>query len=123
MPPKHSADGLKAGYSCVITLFFIDTSPNVLSTLQQIYRLLRPGGIWINLGPLLWPVEAKLEPCLEEVWAMCRNAGFEPAVGEDGEEDTSEYRSRRVPCEYTRDKGAMMRWVYEAEFWAMKKPL
>jgi hypothetical protein len=43
------------GYDVLVTLFFLDTSPNVLATLQQIHRLLRPGGTWLNLGPLLWP--------------------------------------------------------------------
>lgn len=105
-----------SGYAAVVTLFFIDTAPNILATLQQIHKLLRPGGTWINLGPLLWPTEAALEPCLEEVWGMCREVGFEFVEGGVAGEETT-----RVRCEYTRDREAMMRWIYEAEFWVAKK--
>lgn len=41
----------------VATVFFIDTSPNIFQTLDTISRLLRPGGQWINYGPLLWHYE------------------------------------------------------------------
>ena len=121
---KHTCSN-DAGYACIITLFFIDTSFNVLSTLQQVLRLLRPGGIWINLGPLLWHGEAQLEPCLEEVWAMCRELGFEFIEGggsiqrKNHETDGSKYTSFK--SEYTRDRDAMMHWVYEAEFWVARK--
>lgn len=36
----------------VVTCFFIDTAANVLDYLGHIHSLLRPGGVWINLGPL-----------------------------------------------------------------------
>lgn len=36
----------------VVTCFFIDTAANVLDYLGHIHTLLRPGGVWINLGPL-----------------------------------------------------------------------
>ncbi|KAJ7805159.1 N2227-like protein-domain-containing protein [Mycena olivaceomarginata] len=94
------------GYDYIVTLFFIDTSLNVLATLEQIYTLLRPGGTWINLGPLLWTSggQAKLELSLDEV------------LHADGQ------RSSTVECEYTGDPQAMMRWIYRAEFWVAHKP-
>ena len=46
----EEADSLDGCVSC----FFVDTAPNVLEYLLLIYRLLRPGGVWINLGPLQW---------------------------------------------------------------------
>lgn len=27
---------------------------NIVSYLETLYGLLKPGGVWINLGPLLW---------------------------------------------------------------------
>lgn len=46
----EEADSFDGFISC----FFVDTAPNVLEYLSLIYRLLRPGGVWINLGPLQW---------------------------------------------------------------------
>jgi carnosine N-methyltransferase len=38
----------------VVTCFFIDTAPVVLDYLETIYQMLKPGGVWVNLGPLLY---------------------------------------------------------------------
>jgi carnosine N-methyltransferase len=106
------------GYDYIVTLFFIDTSLNVLATLEQIYALLRPGGTWINLGPLLWTSggQAKLELSLDEVLHAVEELGFVIDPREDGQ------RSNTVECEYTGDPQAMMRWIYRAEFWVAHKP-
>ena len=37
-------------FDAVVTLFFIDISVNVVDFLSNIHRLLKPGGVWINLG-------------------------------------------------------------------------
>ncbi|KAF4124346.1 carnosine N-methyltransferase [Geosmithia morbida] len=37
-------------FDAVVTLFFIDISDNVIDFLSNIHRLLKPGGVWINLG-------------------------------------------------------------------------
>lgn len=37
----------------VVTLFFIDISKNVIDFPSNIHRLLKPGGVWINLGRTL----------------------------------------------------------------------
>ncbi|KAF9262644.1 N2227-domain-containing protein [Marasmius fiardii PR-910] len=105
------------GYDYVVTLFFIDTSTNVLATLDQIHTLLRPGGLWINLGPLLWcsGSQARLELSLDEVFAAARATGFTIV-----EEDEC-MKPRTVPCEYTHDAKAMMKWIYQAEFWVARK--
>lgn len=41
-------------FDVVMTVFFIDTAPNVLRYIEVIRHCLKHGGIWINLGPLLW---------------------------------------------------------------------
>lgn len=41
-------------FEAVTTVFFIDTAPNVLRYIEVIRHCLNRGGIWINLGPLLW---------------------------------------------------------------------
>ena len=41
-------------YDVVVTYFFIDTARNLMSYLDTIKRVLKPGGQWVNLGPLLY---------------------------------------------------------------------
>lgn len=117
-PPRGSA-----GYDHIVTLFFIDTSLNAISTLEHIYSLLRPGGTWINLGPLLWPgaAQARVELSLEEVSNLVKLVGFQ-IEGEDKPAAFDAYRRRTVQCEYTGDKQAMMKYMYLAEFWVARKP-
>jgi len=112
-PPHH-------GYHNITTLFFIDTSLNAIQTIAHIYALLRPGGTWINLGPLLWTggAQAKVELSLEEVIALAQSVGFIF----DGQGDDNARCGKTVRCEYTADKQAMMEWIYLAEFWVARKP-
>ena len=117
-PPSPSTTTGDSGYDYIVTLFFIDTSLDVLSTIQHIHHLLRPGGKWINLGPLLWTggSEAKVELCLAEVLQAVELLGF--VLQTDVGQPTS---PRTVECEYTSDRTAMMRWTYKAEFWVATK--
>lgn len=39
-------------FDCIITSFFIDTSTDIFDYLLTLRHLLKPGGIWINSGPL-----------------------------------------------------------------------
>ncbi|KAI9726413.1 MAG: hypothetical protein M1828_001235 [Chrysothrix sp. TS-e1954] len=45
-------------FSAIITVFFIDTAPNFFQYAKTAYNCLETGGIWINIGPLLWHFEA-----------------------------------------------------------------
>ncbi|KAH9834161.1 N2227-like protein-domain-containing protein [Rhodofomes roseus] len=112
-PPALRTGG-PAGYDFIVTLFFIDTSLNIVETLEHIHGLLKPGGTWINLGPLLWTGggQAALELSLEEVLRLAGMIGFEIASDTDGPR-----RRRTIECEYTADREAMMRWLYQAGFW------
>jgi carnosine N-methyltransferase len=92
--------------------------------MAQIYALLKPGGCWINLGPLLWPGggQCKLELSLEEVLAAAEELGFAFTKSHPGGQSNHLEAQRTVECEYTGDPQAMMRWAYKAEFWVAKKP-
>ncbi|CED82912.1 Putative trehalase [Phaffia rhodozyma] len=103
-------------WDCVATSFFIDTAKNVVEYLETIYRVLKPGGIWINLGPLLWHWEnnsskdVSVELSLDEVKALVAEVGFEIK-----EEST-------VPSGYTGNSEGMLKYQYEAACWtAIKK--
>lgn len=73
-------------WGAVVTCFFIDTARSILNYLRIIHGLLDDGGVWINLGPLLWhfenaPASAKgemsIELSLDEVKELARTVGFE----------------------------------------------
>lgn len=49
----------KDTFDCVATVFFIDTASNILSYLETIANVLKTGGMWVNLGPLLWHWEGR----------------------------------------------------------------
>jgi ubiquinone/menaquinone biosynthesis C-methylase UbiE len=36
-------------FDAIVTLYFIDIGDNLIDYLIHIYRLLKPGGLWINL--------------------------------------------------------------------------
>ena len=39
-------------WDCLVTCFFIDTAHNVMDYMQTINLILKPGGLWVNIGPL-----------------------------------------------------------------------
>lgn len=47
--PRHAG-----AWDAVLTCFFIDTAPVLHEYIDVISHMLRPGGVWINLGPLLY---------------------------------------------------------------------
>lgn len=63
------------------TSFFIDCANNVIEFVEVIYNILKPGGIWVNLGPLLYhfsdvPSENSIEPTYEDLIIIIRSVGF-----------------------------------------------
>jgi carnosine N-methyltransferase len=65
----------------VITSFFLDTAHNVLEYIETIHQILRPGGLWVNLGPLLYhyaeqPDEVQLELPWAEIEQAIPKMGF-----------------------------------------------
>jgi carnosine N-methyltransferase len=110
---------MAASYDAVLTCFFLDTSHNVLATIDILAAALRTGGLWINTGPLLYhwadahtylPAgELSIEVPLEEVKAAAAAAGFE--VLEEG----------WAECGYADNVKSMMRTRYRCATWTMVK--
>ncbi|KAI5119470.1 hypothetical protein M0805_007204 [Coniferiporia weirii] len=112
----HDDNGPQAGkWDAVLTCFFIDTAKNVVNYLRIIHRILAPGGVWINLGPLLWHWENNTtnDPSigldLEEVKLLCGKLGFKL----EGE--------KTIETTYTSNAQSMFGYVYRASFWTMTK--
>ena len=59
-------------FDAVVTVFFIDTAPNIMRYVEVIRNCLKDGGAWINIGPLLWhfgdrnPKEASQDPARQQ---------------------------------------------------------
>ncbi|KAK8018804.1 hypothetical protein PG991_007994 [Apiospora marii] len=64
-------------YDVIITYFFLDTARNPLTYLETIRRLLRPGGHWLNLGPLLYGTAAQVQLSLDEMVLVSSALGFD----------------------------------------------
>lgn len=107
-------------FDAVLTCFFLDTAHNVLEYIEVLYRILKPGGFWINLGPLLWhwsdshlymgSDELSIELPLDDVLRIAAAAGFVTL------------QRQSVETAYTTDTRSMMRTVYDSQFWTMQKP-
>ena len=41
-------------FDAVVSVYFIDTAPNLIKYIQTAHNCLKDGGVWINVGPLLW---------------------------------------------------------------------
>ena len=48
-----------SAFSAVVSVFFIDTAPNLLKYISAVQNCLIEGGVWINIGPLLWHFDEK----------------------------------------------------------------
>ncbi|KAL9607464.1 MAG: hypothetical protein Q9167_007629 [Letrouitia subvulpina] len=60
-------------FDVVATVFFIDTAPNVVRYIEVLHKCLKVGGLWTNVGPLLWhgmerkPAQSESRPEPENV--------------------------------------------------------
>lgn len=62
-----------ACWDAVLTCFFLDTAKNVLIYVRRIADIIRPGGYWINLGPLLFHyADVEQEISIELSWEELR---------------------------------------------------
>ncbi|RYP33160.1 hypothetical protein DL767_004864 [Monosporascus sp. MG133] len=124
-------------FSAVLTCYFIDTAPNFLEYVYTAWNCLEAGGIWINIGPLLWNIEengpagnghgdtdrheswkanrkqrqgagAILELAGEEVLKILRAKGF-----------IIEHASDNVGSSmYVGNNSSMLRYTYDMMFWS-----
>ena len=126
----------REAWDAVAACFFVDTAPVALEYVAAIWRLLKPGGAWVNLGPLLYHwvptsgadleggLDARGRPtagaddrylrALEFSWDELRHAilaqGFELV--------REEWRH----CTYTANVRSMMRTDYDCIFFTARKP-
>uniref|UniRef100_A0A7S0UUK8 carnosine N-methyltransferase n=1 Tax=Polytomella parva TaxID=51329 RepID=A0A7S0UUK8_9CHLO len=112
----YRAPDMQGQFDCVITCFFIDTAHNIIEYLEVIRGVLKPGGRWINFGPLLYhwadshtylpKMELSIELSLEDVKDAARKLGFRFL-----KESTHD-------APYVANPKSMFKTVYQAEFWS-----
>jgi len=49
----YGGEEYKAMFDAVVTMFFIDTAPDLIRYIDTVRNCLRPNCVWINVGPLL----------------------------------------------------------------------
>ena len=107
---------------------------NIVNYLRIIHRILAPGGVWINLGPLLWHFEnnntndPSVELDLDEVKALARKIGFELSVSVSATPPPCTWTSYGFPqnettidTTYASNSQGMLGYVYHAAFWTATK--
>ncbi|BCS21481.1 uncharacterized protein APUU_21913A [Aspergillus puulaauensis] len=123
------SDSEAGSYDVIVSLFFIDTARNLMAYLENIHRLLKRGGTWINLGPLLYGTGPWLQLSLDEIIKVSEALGFEFDVDESepdvcgtptaGEGLDGKARSLYVP--YAQNPKGLSRNAYDAQFWRATK--
>uniref|UniRef100_W5MU48 Carnosine N-methyltransferase n=1 Tax=Lepisosteus oculatus TaxID=7918 RepID=W5MU48_LEPOC len=106
----------KDTWDCVATCFFIDTAHNIIDYIETIWNILKPGGAWINLGPLLYHFEnmaneLSIELSYEDVKSVILKYGFQFEVERES-----------VPTTYTENSHSMLKYLYDCVFFVARKP-
>ncbi|XP_028131130.1 carnosine N-methyltransferase [Diabrotica virgifera virgifera] len=108
----HSDD-----WHCVATCFFIDCAANVVQYIENIYKILKPGGLWVNLGPLLYHYsdmknEKSVEPSFQVVMQVITKMGFE-----------LEKCETHIKTKYCQNPKSMLQYEYDSVFFVCRKPI
>jgi hypothetical protein len=106
-------------YDVIITHFFIDTARNLMSYFDTIHFLLRPGGKWLNFGPLLYGTGPYVQLSLDEIIAVVEEMGFTfEDIGDVCGGLTFEDRKvRSKEAEYGFNGKALTKNAYAAQVW------
>ena len=136
----YQAPTFASSFSALASCYFIDTAPNFLDYVETAQNCLQAGGIWVNVGPLLWNAEengpagngegdvdeqgswkignghhgcetAILEFTAEEVIQILQHRGF-----------TVEKFSHNVgESSYIGNRNSMLQYSYKMAFWIARK--
>lgn len=111
------------GQDVLVTHFFIDTARNLLSYVETIHRLLKPGGFWVNMGPLLWSHNSQLQLSLDEVVKLSEAVGFVFVESDErwGERTLPHLTVRSVHAPYGFNHRTLSQNAYKAQFWVARK--
>ncbi|CAH0044251.1 unnamed protein product [Clonostachys solani] len=126
-------------FDAVASVFFLDTAPNLVRYLEVIWNCLKPGGVLVNIGPLLWHFEnnapgnhgrdddgdgehdynnssgiadpGSFELSEDEVIALLGKLGFKV-----------EWKQSGLETPYIQDRESMLQTTYKSSIWVARKP-
>lgn len=103
-------------WDSVVTCFFIDTANNFIDYIRRIFMILKPGGIWINLGPLTYHFsgvknEISIEAPYETVKQAMVSIGFEITA-----------EKFNLSTRYLQSPRSMLAYEYRSVFFIARKP-
>uniref|UniRef100_A0A1B6CSN0 carnosine N-methyltransferase n=1 Tax=Clastoptera arizonana TaxID=38151 RepID=A0A1B6CSN0_9HEMI len=103
-------------WDCVATCFFIDCAANIVTFVESIYNILKPGGIWINLGPLLYHFNNNTQPesieiSYEDLKEVIISLGFHFQKEQIG-----------IKAKYAQKPNSMLVQKYQSVFFVCRKP-
>ncbi|OQD86770.1 hypothetical protein PENANT_c007G07814 [Penicillium antarcticum] len=112
-------------YDLIVTLFFIDTARNLVSYIENIHRLLRPGGRWINLGPLMYGTAPFVQLSLDEIFKLGTRIGFDFQETDDtaGNITIPGLPIRGFEVAYGRNPRGLNKNAFQAQYWEAVKPM
>lgn len=110
-------------YDILLTYFFIDTARNLMSYFDTIRHLIKPGGYWMNLGPLLYGTGPLVQLSLEEVITVTEAMGFTFLDTDEsiGDITVQGKKVRGMRAVYSFDDRALTSSAYKAQFWVAQK--
>jgi carnosine N-methyltransferase len=80
----YSSAEQRAEFDAVVSVFFIDTAPNLITYIEAVRNCLVDGGVWINIGPLLWHFDEKNTRQPDEDKHQNMSGGAPEGVAESG---------------------------------------
>jgi carnosine N-methyltransferase len=142
--PLYGQESQKEVFDAVATVFFIDTSPNLIRYIETIRNCLKPGGLWINVGPLLWHFENEKRRTNNSSENEAENPEHalrlvNDGIGEPGNVELSEEEvfhlvrsmgftieaqqdpAERPYCGYIQDPESMLQNLYRPSTWVARK--
>ncbi|KAJ2342530.1 hypothetical protein GGF43_005907 [Coemansia sp. RSA 2618] len=114
----YGAEDQKEKWDAIVTCFFMDTANNALAYLDTMWHAMKPGAVWINLGPLLWHFdniegESSIEFTREEFVKLVSRMGFVM--------DEQQFKEQ-VSVPYTSNAKSMLQYTYHSFMCVARKP-
>jgi hypothetical protein len=136
-PDSEEGAENKERFDAVATVFFIDTAPNIIRYVEAVKHCLKHGGVWVNLGPLLWHHVAKGPPGAEGEEGKGDGRDRDMGVAEPGSVELTDeevvglvewagfrierHETGRVETGYMQDPRGMLVSTYRPSFWVARK--
>ncbi|KAN0115070.1 N2227 domain containing protein [Hyaloscypha variabilis] len=136
----YGDEGHKETFDAVATVFFLDTAPNIIRYVEAIKNCLRPGGLFVNVGPLLWhfennaPGQHGREKNLDPDTTSNQNSPMgiaDPGAVELTDEEVVtlieklgfniEKREFGITAPYIQDPESMLQNIFKASHWVARK--